>query len=212
MLGLAFVQMTLLLELLYLWRDKVTFATKSKNEMIPAKKTAHPALLFLFTLLFFLLSQRYFFATGHQRALSSIQYEVGFIGMEKVNWIISPILILLNTYGSHILFSMALPLLGLWKRALLGDMEARFLKEMKMIYMSYIGIILLNLSSATVFAGHFRRHLMVWRVFAPKFLFTIFESGVMIMCLLTSLVCVTVCSRHSQTFLLKLQQMLTKQA
>ena len=38
-----------------------------------------------------------------------------------------------------------------------------------------VGLISWNLTgfSATIFAGYFRRHLMVWSVYAPKFLFAI---------------------------------------
>ncbi|KAI9597990.1 hypothetical protein BDF19DRAFT_463342 [Syncephalis fuscata] len=62
-----------------------------------------------------LLAQHYYFATGHQATLASIQWRVSFIGVKEMNWVVSPLLIIANTFGSYILFSIAVPLLALWR-------------------------------------------------------------------------------------------------
>ena len=141
--------------------------------------------IFLYTLLFHLLAQRTFFSTGHQRALASIQYEIGFIGMEKVNWIVSPLLILLNTFGGHVLFSFGLVLIAFWRR----PWQDIRMKDVYHVAVCHLVISLLGLCVTTALAGHFRRHLMVWRVFAPKVIFNGVEVGVAWIALGVALVC-----------------------
>lgn len=170
MLCLAFIQLQTVLEIFCLWRDATTRNTNgfSKN------------LVYSFTICLFLLGERYFFSTGHQRALSSIQYEIGFVGLDTVNWILSPLFVLLNTYGPQLLFTFACPLLIVWKRTFNSEELLWHFNGMILLY-------ILNATVSITFAGHFRRHLMVWRVFAPKFLFTVVESILQILCLSLSI-------------------------
>jgi phosphatidylinositol glycan class O len=144
----------------------------------PLGHDADPALLFLFTVVLLLLGHLHYFATGHQTTLSSIQYNAGFIGLKSVNWVLSPLMVLFNTYGAHILFIAAVPLLGIWNRPLVKTTEQRTVKELGYVILAAVVIWASVGSISTLFAGHFRRHLMVWRVFAPKF---IFESVGMIL-------------------------------
>lgn len=161
MLCLSFIQLQTVLEIFCVWRDNYSAFSKT--------------LVYSFTIYLFLLGERYFFATGHQRALSSIQYEIGFVGLETVNWILSPLFVLLNTYGPQILFALATPLLIVWKRK--GRSE-----ELEWLFNGMIILYLINATVSITFAGHFRRHLMVWRVFAPKFLFTTVECILELIC------------------------------
>jgi phosphatidylinositol glycan class O len=204
MITLGAIQLALVLELCHYWRDKAEIVDWGTNaeKAVKLKKdqggslTSKPTVIesangvhFLFSIVLFLLGQRFFFSTGHERTLSSIQYEVGFLGLEKVNWFISPILILFNTYGGQVLFNLGIPLLVIWKRpALLSkEREALFMDELWTLMSSYSLLLLINITSSTVFAGHFKRHLMVWRVFAPKFIFTGVETGVAFVILLLSI-------------------------
>ncbi|KAJ3385966.1 mannose-ethanolamine phosphotransferase gpi13 [Lobulomyces angularis] len=57
----------------------------------------------LMGIVFHLIGLHTFFTTGHQTTFSSIQMEVGFIGLRKVNWYITPLLIFLNTFSGYIL-------------------------------------------------------------------------------------------------------------
>jgi phosphatidylinositol glycan class O len=175
MLCLSFTQLQTVLEIFCLWRDSDPDTRKgdyfSKN------------LVYSFTICLFLLGERYFFSTGHQRALSSIQYEIGFVGLDTVNWILSPLFVLLNTYGPQILFTFATPLLIIWKRKLNVERFSWLFNGMLLLF-------ILNASVSIIFAGHFRRHLMVWRVFAPKFLFTVIESILEILCLALTVISV----------------------
>jgi phosphatidylinositol glycan class O len=215
MLLLCFCQIGLLLEMFSLWRDKVLFLeTKEQKEknsiklsIVPAQQPVSIPLLLLFTIVMYLTGQKFFFATGHQRTLSSIQYEVGFIGIDKVNWILSPLMILFNTYGPPVLCIFSLPLLALWKRPLLRGLESQLSRELEAIVFIYLMISLVNATGSAFIAGHLRRHSKAWKVFAPKFIYTSVEGGLGIVVLLTSILLLAISYSHYKSFLKKLENL-----
>ncbi|KAJ3142884.1 mannose-ethanolamine phosphotransferase gpi13 [Geranomyces variabilis] len=192
MLSIAFLQLLCLLELLHVWRDKVDassgdrLASLQKRHAQAANATENPikppsiyeidaldsSWTFLHMVAAYLLGSRYFFATGHQSTLASIQWDVGYIGLKELNWTLSPLMLVLNTFAGPLLFALSAPLLAVWKRPLLHRAEARFARQLGQGVLMYMGMVLTSAVSATLLAGHFRRHLMVWRVFAPKFFFS----------------------------------------
>lgn len=91
----------------------------------------------------YLTSQLVFFATGHQSTMSSLQYETGFVGLLNVNWILSPLFVALNTFPGVLIVRYDIKVWG--------------------VYMM----------SALTFAGYFMRHSQSWRVWGPKFLFSV---------------------------------------
>lgn len=114
-----------------------------------------------------LLGSFYFFKTGHQATLSSIQWESAFIPMKTVRYPWSPLLVVLNAFGAQILTAIAVPLVVLWKqppkkKGLLGDVA----KAMA-THMMYYAVI--NLAT-TMWAAWLRRHLMLYRIFSPRFM------------------------------------------
>ena len=114
-----------------------------------------------------LLGSFHFFKTGHQATLSSIQWESAFISMETIRYPWSPMLVILNTFGAQILATVAVPLLVLWKQTprkqgLLGAV-ARAMAT----YLLYYAVI--NVAT-TMWAGWLRRHLMLYRIFSPRFM------------------------------------------
>ncbi|KAJ3413417.1 mannose-ethanolamine phosphotransferase gpi13 [Chytridiales sp. JEL 0842] len=137
----------------------------------PIGHDADPGLLFLFSIVFLLLGHLHYFSTGHQTTLSSIQYNAGFIGLAAVNWVLSPLMVLFNTYGAHVLFIAAVPLLGIWNRPLVRGTEQRTMKELGFVI--FVALLRWSLvgGASTLLAGWFKRHLMVWSIFAPKFIF-----------------------------------------
>ncbi|KAJ3399859.1 mannose-ethanolamine phosphotransferase gpi13 [Chytriomyces hyalinus] len=185
MLGVQFVQIVGIVEMFALLRSDGV-SEKSRNdsdaaedlhsfsEQIEVEKNAAAAplsLTALFTVVLLILGQQSYFATGHQFTMSSIQWEVSFVGLFEVSWIWSPVMMNLNTFGGPLLSLMALPLLGTWKRRVSGGiLEQMVVQEVGTVFL--IGSACLGLwgFSATALAGHFRRHLMVWSVYAPKFL------------------------------------------
>ncbi|KAI8614288.1 alkaline-phosphatase-like protein, partial [Chytriomyces sp. MP71] len=121
-----------------------------------------------------IVGQQTYFSTGHQFTMSSIQWELSFVGLFEVSWILSPIMMNFNTFGGPILSLLSLPLLALWKRKLAGGaLESRMVQEVGAVFLigTAIGVGVWGFS-ATALAGHFRRHLMVWSVYAPKMLGT----------------------------------------
>ncbi|GAA5883949.1 hypothetical protein JCM3774_001478 [Rhodotorula dairenensis] len=120
-----------------------------------------------------LLALLSFFATGHQAVISSIQWSTAFIGFPSIVYPFSPILVLLNSLGPFVLTAAAIPLFVLWNLSpTLRDQGApmtvgRNLLRAGAAYTTYFAA--LALASATC-AAWLRRHLMVWKVFAPRFM------------------------------------------
>ncbi|KAF9432887.1 mannose-ethanolamine phosphotransferase gpi13 [Entomortierella beljakovae] len=120
-----------------------------------------------------LMGNLLFFATGHQATLSSIQWSSAFIGLSTLSYIFSPILVILNTLGPFIMCAVALPLVLLWKLPPKGDKLGRFvlfpdMTRLCLMMMMHQSLVLVANMFFT--GGMFRRHLMVWKVFAPRFM------------------------------------------
>ncbi|KZT52863.1 alkaline phosphatase-like protein [Calocera cornea HHB12733] len=120
-----------------------------------------------------LLGHHLFFATGHQAVLSSIQWKTAFIGFKVVTYPFSPVLVGLNSVGPLFLSALALPLLAMWQVSpVLSTQQGRVYVLSDTLkaavgFMLYHSLVTL---SAAACAAWFRRHLMVWKVFAPRFM------------------------------------------
>ncbi|KAF1814562.1 hypothetical protein P152DRAFT_456830 [Eremomyces bilateralis CBS 781.70] len=109
----------------------------------------------------------YFFKTGHQATLTSIQWDSAFVPLRSVRYPWSPVLVVLNSFGAQILCSIAVPAVVLWKqpvktKGLLGQVA----KAMVIHVLVYATIGL----ATTVWAAWLRRHLMLYRIFSPRFI------------------------------------------
>ncbi|KAG0348350.1 mannose-ethanolamine phosphotransferase gpi13 [Podila humilis] len=139
-----------------------------------ATQPAHPTLnLLLPTVVLSLMGNLFFFATGHQATLSSIQWTSAFIGVPTLNFVFSPILVVVNTLGPFLLCAAALPLVVLWKLPPRGDKTGKItlfpeLTRLCLMMMMHQSLVLVANMFFT--GGMFRRHLMVWKVFAPRFM------------------------------------------
>lgn len=114
-----------------------------------------------------LLGSFHFFTTGHQATLSAIQWDVAFLASRTIHYPWSPLLVILNSFGAQILCVVAVPAVALWKQppkktGLLGDV-AQCLATHVLFY-AVVGL------ATTCWAGHLRRHLMLYRIFSPKFM------------------------------------------
>ena len=114
-----------------------------------------------------LLGNYHFFKTGHQATLSSIQWEAAFIPLKSIYYPWSPLLIILNTFGAQILTTASVPLIVLWKRPpkkkwLLSDVAKAVATNL--LYYAVINV------ATTMWAGWLRRHLMLYRIFSPRFM------------------------------------------
>ncbi|EDU46616.1 GPI ethanolamine phosphate transferase [Pyrenophora tritici-repentis] len=114
-----------------------------------------------------LLGSFHFFKTGHQATLSSIQWESAFIPLAKIRYPWTPIIVILNTFGAQILCAIAVPCLVLWKvkpqKKGLLSVVTRAIATHILFYAT------INLAT-TMWAGHLRRHLMLYRIFSPRFM------------------------------------------
>lgn len=114
-----------------------------------------------------LLGGFYYFKTGHQYTLASLQWDAAFLAMKTVRYPWSPLLIIGNTYGAQILSVVSVPAVVLWKRdprrkGLMGEV-ARAVVTHFLFYAS-VGL------ATAMWAGWLRRHLMLYRIFSPRFL------------------------------------------
>ncbi|KAK5666653.1 mannose-ethanolamine phosphotransferase gpi13 [Batrachochytrium dendrobatidis] len=200
--GLGFVQILCLADTTAVWRyaeqvqlkrapvkpkldaDVFDKSIQTHQTMVDCDKEMVPnhnfyGLYLLHMVMLLLWSQKLFFSTGHQNALPTIQYEVGFVGLSKVNWILSPFFIGLNTFGGSILSAASVPLFVLLgqhtKDASLEKRQftlKRIAFQLVFVTVVYFGVMsALELASATAFAGWFQKHSQAWRVWGPKFIF-----------------------------------------
>nr|POE93079.1 gpi ethanolamine phosphate transferase 3 [Quercus suber] len=117
--------------------------------------------------LFALLGSYYFFKTGHQAVLSTIQWESAFIPLHSLSYPLAPLMVILNTFGPHLLCALAVPAIPMWKVAprspgLLGRVAAALATHL----LFYAALALATI----VEAAWLRRHLMLYRVFMPRML------------------------------------------
>jgi len=144
-----------------------------------------------------LLAQLAFFASGHQATLVSLQWKAAFVLTSKVSYPLSPLFVILNTFGPTALIVLAAPLVGIWNVAPLATTldtssssgpgpgrrpasaqesqpptsqapVAVLAAVRAALGMSlYFGALLLG---SALSAAWLRRHLMVWKVFAPRYM------------------------------------------
>jgi GPI ethanolamine phosphate transferase 3 subunit O len=114
-----------------------------------------------------LLGSYYFFKTGHQAALATIQWETAFIPLKTLRYPWSPLMITLNTFGPQILCAIAVPAIPLWKvQPRLPGLLSRIAGAAMTHILFYAAIAL----ATVVESAWLRRHLMLYRVFMPRML------------------------------------------
>lgn len=120
-------------------------------------------------IMFLLMGYQHFFATGHQATIPSIQWEVGFMTGDTIMFPFTHLNILLNTLGPFILVCLCVPLITLWKIPPSNKPITVLSQVITVItsVMTYQTVISL---SSFMFTAYFRRHLMVWKIFAPRFM------------------------------------------
>ncbi|ORZ32071.1 alkaline-phosphatase-like protein, partial [Catenaria anguillulae PL171] len=100
------------------------------------------------------------FSTGHQSTLSSIQWSIGHLGMWTTHYVLSPLAVLANTVGHVVIIVAHVPS---W-RAVAGVVAWE----------------LVSVTHASVAALVLRRHLMVWAVFAPRWMVGVLVFGTVV--------------------------------
>ncbi|KAJ2403553.1 mannose-ethanolamine phosphotransferase gpi13 [Coemansia sp. RSA 2526] len=162
MLSLLFIELILCVELFDALRDTIEEAS---------------SLLCAQVILMAQLSYVGYFATGHQFTLVSIQWSTAFVGVREMQLVVCGIIVALNTLGSFVLTAACMPLAVLWNESL-GTQLLRLAPDNYIsritgagaAYAAYHAVV--SVSSAAC-AAWFRRHLMVWKIFAPRFMFSV---------------------------------------
>ncbi|KAI0105511.1 GPI ethanolamine phosphate transferase 3-like protein [Nemania sp. FL0031] len=114
-----------------------------------------------------LLGNYHYFKTGHQATLSSIQWDAAFVPLLTIRYPWSPLFVALNHFAGQILATVALPLLVLWKTSPKRKGVLESVSRALGVFVVYYAV----QSLATMaWAGHLRRHLMLYRVFSPRFM------------------------------------------
>ena len=140
-------------------------------ELRPDSKSKKIDYTFFYLVLLFLQTHRTFFATGHQNTFASIDWTSAFIGMESAHTLSAGLLVGINTFGVTIIGAIGSVLLPTWRKTLLVDTESEFIKSVSKSIFGWITLESLLVFSGSAFAGLHRRHLMVWKVWAPRFVF-----------------------------------------
>ncbi|XP_074042509.1 phosphatidylinositol glycan anchor biosynthesis class O isoform X2 [Leptinotarsa decemlineata] len=151
----------------------------------------------IFILIWIILAQYFFYASGHQPALPNIAWEAAFVGTSEIvsNNFIPGTLIIINTFCSNVLIGFLLPLVliapftifvmipsvcekntaikhVLFKgEVILFEKNGLFMNSLFTLCCKYIvghGIrVFVSMLAATIHC----RHLMIWKIFAPKLIF-----------------------------------------
>ena len=124
-----------------------------------------------------LLGLQVFYGTGHQSTISSIQWKTAFLLTSTLQYPVSPALVVTNTFGPQFLLALASPLLATWNvspttpKTTTVPESAIVVKRNSLKaalgMMIYFEVLLIGSAAS---AAWLRRHLMVWKVFAPRFM------------------------------------------
>jgi phosphatidylinositol glycan class O len=176
-MGLGLLALLCHLEILDAMRDAQAMTAAFANSASPGEfdestllASGNPPPKFRETAPLALLGHVLFFATGHQASFTNIQWKSAFVGVYSVVYPVSPFLVVLNTYAGYIMLALAVPLLALWNVSPAPRGRTPIVADTLQAMLAFI----IHFTSITLtsafFAAWLRRHLMVWKVFAPRFM------------------------------------------
>ncbi|KAF3920429.1 hypothetical protein ABW20_dc0104322 [Dactylellina cionopaga] len=114
-----------------------------------------------------MLGSSHFFSTGHQATLSSLQWDSVFIPTDTISQPWSALLFAGNEFGPQILATIAVPTLALWKQQ---PKEVGLMGKVVRVCATYVLYHATIATCTVLWAAHLRRHLMLYRVFSPRFM------------------------------------------
>lgn len=118
------------------------------------------SLLIRLTMLHF-LGHHLFFATGHQTTFTSLPWKAAFVGFEEMNYYGGMILVTLATVAGYVITWFG------WLVLLSENPHQRQTLHLLILLQSIPTFL------SAIFIFVLRRHLMTWKIFAPRFLFQI---------------------------------------
>ncbi|GAB4825654.1 hypothetical protein Ancab_008528 [Ancistrocladus abbreviatus] len=123
-----------------------------------------------------LLAVCLFFCTGHWCAFDGLRYAAAFIGFDEFILVRQAILLTIDTFG----FSLILPIFGLpllvacrYLRQETKQSKLSMFAHLSQAYMMYGFVTAIGVLFTTLCVTIHRRHLMVWGLFAPKYVFDV---------------------------------------
>ncbi|XP_015523909.1 GPI ethanolamine phosphate transferase 3 isoform X1 [Neodiprion lecontei] len=148
-------------------------------------------------LCWFLISEYFFYATGHQPTFPKIHWNAAFVGTSGIfqTNVLPAVLIGINTFGSHILLGVMLPLIVMAPftiyfifpniagskaqsqkdlrrgELLLYESDSSLLTTVFSVSAKYVLFHGIRMFGCMLAATMHCRHLMVWNVFSPKLIF-----------------------------------------
>ncbi|VUC20513.1 unnamed protein product [Clonostachys rosea] len=115
-----------------------------------------------------MLGNFYYFRTGHQATLASLQWDAAFIPLETIRYPWTPLIVALNTFGPQIIAAASVPLVtSLWN---VGPKQKGVLDSVSRGLGAFVAYYAVEALASMGFAGWLRRHLMLYRVFNPRFM------------------------------------------
>lgn len=136
----------------------------STSLQAPGAPKTRLSLLALSCLLWSFLAYTYFYATSHLPVLTALQMSAGFLGIDSFSLYYGGFLVLFNSFFSHFLLALAAPILG----CNLFHFDEQHIQKSVLFY-NFIYTASATVTCATSYLH--RRHLFVWTVFAPFFLY-----------------------------------------
>lgn len=151
---------------------EAAFASSSPSAILDGSARRTPQVTLAEVVPLALLALHTFHGTGHQSTIPSIQWKAAFVLTPTLSYPFSPALVILNTFGPQFLIALAVPLLALWNVEPLPQPDASVGASGSAVRaalgaMLYFAGLLLG---SAVSSAWLRRHLMVWKVFAPRFM------------------------------------------
>ncbi|XP_039120959.1 uncharacterized protein LOC120257570 [Dioscorea cayenensis subsp. rotundata] len=118
----------------------------------------------------------FFFYTGHWCTFDGLRYGAAFVGFDEFNIVRQGLLLAIDTFGVlHIIPVMSLPLLVTLKHCYSkhSQVKAVLFLVLTQLFLSYGLITAVTTTFTIVCVTIQRRHLMVWGLFAPKYVFEV---------------------------------------
>jgi hypothetical protein len=110
-------------------------------------------------LFYYLAGMHLFFISGHQATITNLQWEAAFIGFRSTIQAVAGVLMGLNTFGGPAIAAIAI--------SIHAEKKPRNVRE---TYSAYIWFSLSQLVSSAVSSAVLLRHLMLWKMFTPRFM------------------------------------------
>ncbi|KAI0722060.1 hypothetical protein C8Q72DRAFT_64636 [Fomitopsis betulina] len=151
---------------------EAAFASQNPSAALGAEGRPTETVRFSEILPLALLVLHAFYRTGHQSAITSIQWKAAFVLTPTLSYWWSLATVVMNTVGPQFLLALAVPLVALWNveplpQPAAGAFVTGGAVRAALGMMLYHSVLLLGSAASSAWL---RRHLMVWKIFAPRFM------------------------------------------